>query len=187
MTEFILFFIGYFFLTLTLSKIAEKQEIDPDWLSGFLLLFPPLYFFYITRRVSIMAIVIWATYWITNLLIMYWIPLKIALIIFIIPFMLAFAYILHNLKADPKLNLINLSPPILWTFFLLWYLAFFYEKKEVTLEYLAKKNNENEKPWLEKNKNNKSSFNSLNKHIFKSLEDLNYNSINNEKYLWSNQ
>lgn len=186
MITFILFFIGYFFLTATLSKIAEKEEIDWDWVSWFLLLIPPVYFLYITRRFPLMLLITWLTYWIANLLVMKWIPANVSLLVFIIPLLISFAYILYNLKIDLRLNLINFAPPVLWSLFLLIYLAFIYKNNEAKKE--IKIMEKNIKIWNTNIKNNvkKSEFEYLNKNLFKSFSWIDYNKVNNEDHMWLN-
>lgn len=198
MPTFILFFIGYFFFTLVLSKIAEKEQMEWDWIAWFLLLVPPLYFLYITRRFSLMLIITASAYWVSNLLILKWIPFNIALTIFVIPVLISFTFILHNLKEDQKLNFINFFPPFFWTFFLLWYLAFHQTTIEKEIKTEKERENKESIKKLQENKNKAfkktsfskekktSDFKLLNKNIFKSFDNLDYNLIDNRTHFWTN-
>lgn len=182
MTEFILFFIAYFLLTFTLSKIAEKEEIDWDWLAWFLILFPPLYILYITKRFPVMLFITILIYWLVNFLVLKWISLFAASFLFIIPILIWFTYILHNLKADQKLNLFNVFPPVLWSFWLLIYLAFFYITPEEELMEIKRNSNDCDKwkSWV-CNKM-KSDFHWLNKNLFKEFDKIDYDKINDVNY-----
>ena len=188
MTGFILFFIGYFFLTFTLSKISENEEIDWDWLAWFFLLLPPVYFMYITRRFPLMIIAIVLTYWIVNFLLLKWVSLLFASFLFILPILLWFTFILHNLKADQKLNFFNLFPPVIWTVWLLIYLSFVHMPDEEDGMFEGLKEADIKK-WnfiKKKTENNLSSqFQSLNKNLFKEFDKIDYQKVNNENYFWA--
>jgi len=196
MLNFILIFIWYFLLTASLSKIAEKEQMESDWIAWFYLLFPPLYFLYITRRFHLMLLITVLTYWISNLLVMNWVPLKYALLVFFTPLILWFTFILHNLKVDQKFNLLNILLPGFWTIFLLIYLAFLqtpleidinkkmYEEKNKILNQINKKKKEKKEKKEKKIENN--IFQNTNKNLFKWFNGLNYNTLNQKKYFWNN-
>lgn len=191
MTEFILFFIGYFFSTLILSKIAEKEEIELDWLAWFLLLLPPLYFLYITKRFQLMIFLTIFTYMVINLLIVNWFNFFLSISLFLVPFLVWCFYIIYNLKTDKHLLFLIFFPPVLWVFILFIYLAFIYipiedieKEKNIKAQIAIKK----KKKSLLKSRAKKtfSGFESLNKDLFKEFDKINYQKINNENHLWLN-
>lgn len=135
-----------------------------------------------------MALISVLSYWICNALILNWFPFYQSLLIFLFPLILSFVFILHNLKADQKLNLANFFPPIIWSFFLLWYLAFIYKRDKILeKKYFAEKKTSifDENDFYNKNKTN-SEFKSLNKNLFKSFEKLDYKKVNNEIHFGTN-
>ena len=180
----ILYILLYFFFTFSLSKIAENEEMDwDDALWAMLMLIPPIYLLYITRRFNLMIFITWLTYILAIFLVNKWISPQIASTTFLIPLTISFVYILYNLKLPLKLSLLNIFPPILWTFILIWYLALYHNPSEDEKnEILNKKIIPQKKPHHKITK--KSNFHTLNQNLFKSFEPIDYDTINIDDKLW---
>jgi len=129
------------------------------------------------------------TYWIINYLVLKWVSVLFASFLFILPVLLWFTFILHNLKADQRLNFFNLFPPVIWTIWLLTYLSFLHDPNEEARED-EKRKIIRLKKWIfnkkEKKQTLKSHFHALNKNIFKEFDKIDYQKVNNENYFWAN-
>lgn len=120
----------YFLFMLILVKISNKLNLMNQGFKWLLFIFPPFHFLYLTKYFLPSLSWFVAAYVASYFLEQHWITWIELFSPYLIPLTISVALISYRLKASQYLAIINVIPPFLWSFFILYYLAFFY-----TVEY----------------------------------------------------
>jgi len=122
-----IFIFLYFLLVLALLKITDKSLIRAEWIACTYFIFPPIHFAYLTKQFYFCLVLFAIAYFIMNIFNMNGIFSYISYIWFFLPITLWSFLIIQNLKANQWLLILIFIFPLVWVFFILYYLAFFHE------------------------------------------------------------
>lgn len=132
--ELAAFIIFYFFVVFTLSKLSEQIVFDSELADDLLIFFPPLHFLLLTKYYYFSFVITVIAYIASYFLLLEGHSIYIAILPMLVPVTLATSLIITHTKADQRLIFLNFIPPFVWSFLLMFYLAFFHKHKKEKIE-----------------------------------------------------